>query len=651
MFKTILIANRGEIACRVAATARRMGIRTIAVYSDADARSRHVAMCDEAWRLGPAAARESYLRADLVLEIALKTGAQAIHPGYGFLSENEGFARAVAEAGLVFIGPPASAIAAMGSKSAAKALMEKAQVPLVPGYHGDNQDPGYLRGQADAIGYPVLIKASAGGGGKGMRIVTQAGQFDAALASCKREAASAFSDDAVLIERYVQRPRHVEIQVFADGHGNCVYLFERDCSVQRRHQKVIEEAPGAGHDRKPARAHGPGGGGGGARRRLPGRWHGRVHHRPGRPLLFHGDEHPAAGRASGHRDDHRPRPGRMAAAGGRRRAAAGAAGGPGHPRPRDRGARLRGEPRQGLPAFDRAARAPARTGRASPSRSAPRARGGARPNRRRCASTAACAKAMRSAQYYDPMIAKLIVWGNDREQAIARMSTALSGYEIVGPATNVAFLRRLMRCDAFSTADLDTGLIERERAALLPAPRDPEPAVLAQAAAAVLMLDAAADAARTRQGDPWAARSGWRGGTWLARTLLFGRGSVAVAGAGRLREERFHRAHRRRVGLPGRSVAYDADARGACAAWPAASAFDVGAVLLGETLHLFTARGAVQFGYAPALAHVGEDADAGGGVTAPMPGKVVADPVRGRQACRTGRTAGGDGSDEDGAHD
>ena len=222
MFTKILIANRGEIACRVAATARRLGIATVAVYSDVDARAAHVAACDEAWRLGPPPARESYLRADLILDIALRTGAQAIHPGYGFLSENEEFARAVHDAGLVFIGPPASAIAAMGSKSAAKSLMGSAGVPLVPGYHGANQDPAYLKGQADAIGYPVLIKASAGGGGKGMRIVTESGDFDAMLASCKRESKNAFSDDTVLIERYLQRPRHIEIQVFADAHGGCL---------------------------------------------------------------------------------------------------------------------------------------------------------------------------------------------------------------------------------------------------------------------------------------------------------------------------------------------------------------------------------------------------------------------------------------------
>lgn len=246
MFTKILIANRGEIACRVAATARRLGIKTVAVYSEADASAKHVAVCDEAVLIGPPAAKESYLRADKIIEVALATGAQAIHPGYGFLSENEGFANACAAAGLVFIGPPGSAIRAMGSKSAAKALMETAKVPLVPGYHGDNQDADFLQTQADQIAYPVLLKASAGGGGKGMRIVERSADFKAALASCKREAINSFGDDKVLVEKYLQRPRHIEIQVFADTHGDCVYLFERDCSVQRRHQKVLEEAPAPG---------------------------------------------------------------------------------------------------------------------------------------------------------------------------------------------------------------------------------------------------------------------------------------------------------------------------------------------------------------------------------------------------------------------
>ncbi|HCX82581.1 MAG TPA: 3-methylcrotonyl-CoA carboxylase, partial [Rhodoferax sp.] len=246
MFTKILIANRGEIACRVAATAARMAIKTVAVYSDADASAKHVAACDEAVHIGGSAPKDSYLRWEKIIEAAKSTGAQAIHPGYGFLSENEEFAQACATAGLVFIGPPASAILAMGLKAESKQLMEKAGVPLVPGYHGKDQDAALLQREADRIGYPVLIKASAGGGGKGMRAVDKAEDFAAALASCKREAINSFGDDAVLIEKYVQRPRHIEIQVFGDTLGNYVYLFERDCSVQRRHQKVLEEAPAPG---------------------------------------------------------------------------------------------------------------------------------------------------------------------------------------------------------------------------------------------------------------------------------------------------------------------------------------------------------------------------------------------------------------------
>jgi 3-methylcrotonyl-CoA carboxylase alpha subunit len=246
MFKKILIANRGEIACRVAATAKRMGIQTVAVYSDADANAKHVAACDEAIHVGGSAPKDSYLRWEAIIEAAKASGAQAIHPGYGFLSENEAFAEACAKAGLVFIGPPASAIQAMGLKAESKQLMEKAGVPLVPGYHGSDQNPDLLKREADRIGYPVLIKASAGGGGKGMRAVEKSEDFEAALASCQREAQNSFGDQAVLIEKYVQRPRHIEIQVFGDTQRNCVYLMERDCSVQRRHQKVLEEAPAPG---------------------------------------------------------------------------------------------------------------------------------------------------------------------------------------------------------------------------------------------------------------------------------------------------------------------------------------------------------------------------------------------------------------------
>ncbi|OUL75940.1 acetyl-CoA carboxylase biotin carboxylase subunit, partial [Paraburkholderia hospita] len=246
MFNKILIANRGEIACRVAATCKRLGITSVAVYSDADANAKHVAACDEAVHIGGSTAAESYLRVERIIEAAIATGAQAVHPGYGFLSENEDFAHACEKAGIAFIGPPVEAIAAMGSKAAAKALMHSAAVPLVPGYHGDDQNADLLHRQADEIGYPVLLKASAGGGGKGMRVVTRTEEFDAALASCKREAASSFGNDRVLIEKYLTRPRHVEVQVFADKHGGAVYLFDRDCSVQRRHQKVLEEAPAPG---------------------------------------------------------------------------------------------------------------------------------------------------------------------------------------------------------------------------------------------------------------------------------------------------------------------------------------------------------------------------------------------------------------------
>ncbi|MEM7178026.1 MAG: acetyl/propionyl/methylcrotonyl-CoA carboxylase subunit alpha [Pseudomonadota bacterium] len=243
MLKKILIANRGEIACRVITTARKLGVKTVAVYSEADANSKHVAMADQSVSIGPAAVAQSYLKGDRIIEAALKTGAQAIHPGYGFLSENPEFVDAVEAAGLIFVGPPASAIRAMGLKDAAKALMVEAGVPVVPGYHGESQDPDFLAAEADKIGYPVLIKARAGGGGKGMRLVEDPADFKGALEGAQREGQASFGDPACLIEKYITQPRHIEIQVFGDGHGNAVYLFERDCSLQRRHQKVIEEAP------------------------------------------------------------------------------------------------------------------------------------------------------------------------------------------------------------------------------------------------------------------------------------------------------------------------------------------------------------------------------------------------------------------------
>jgi 3-methylcrotonyl-CoA carboxylase alpha subunit len=248
MMKSLLIANRGEIACRVIRTARRLGIRTVAVYSDADARALHVRMADEAVHVGPSPARESYLVGDKIIEAAKATGAEAIHPGYGFLSENADFAEAVIDAGLIWVGPKPDSIRAMGLKDAAKKLMAEAGVPVTPGYLGEDQAPKRLKQEADAIGYPMLIKAIAGGGGKGMRKVERAEDFDDALESCKREAASSFGNDIVLLEKWIESPRHIEVQVFGDSQGNVIHLFERDCSLQRRHQKVIEEAPAPGMD-------------------------------------------------------------------------------------------------------------------------------------------------------------------------------------------------------------------------------------------------------------------------------------------------------------------------------------------------------------------------------------------------------------------
>jgi 3-methylcrotonyl-CoA carboxylase alpha subunit len=248
MIASLLIANRGEIACRIIRTARRMGVRTVAVYSDADAKALHVRQADEAVHVGASPARESYLVGEKIIAAAKATGAEAIHPGYGFLSENADFAQAVMDAGLVWVGPRPDSIRAMGLKDAAKQRMIAAGVPVTPGYLGEDQDPERLGREAEAIGFPVLIKAVAGGGGKGMRRVNVAAEFQEMLLSCKREAASSFGDDRVLIEKYVERPRHIEVQVFGDTHGNVVHLFERDCSLQRRHQKVIEEAPAPGMD-------------------------------------------------------------------------------------------------------------------------------------------------------------------------------------------------------------------------------------------------------------------------------------------------------------------------------------------------------------------------------------------------------------------
>ncbi len=508
MFAKILIANRGEIACRVTRTARRMGITTVAVYSDADAQSRHVALADEAFRIGPPEAKDSYLRGDRILEAAVSSGASAIHPGYGFLSENAEFAERCARAGITFVGPPPEAIRAMGDKSGAKTIMEKAGVPLVPGYHGGNQAREFLIDEAERIGFPVLIKAAAGGGGKGMRAVGHKAEFDAALAACRREALSAFGDERVLLEKYLDRPRHIEVQLFADRHGGRVHLFERDCSVQRRHQKVLEEAPAAGiaDDRRremgeaallASGAVGYVGAGtveflvdrGGAFFFMEMNTRLQVEHAVTEMItgldlvewqlrIAAGEKLPLAQkdlRISGHAIE----------------------------------ARVYAEDphRDFLPASGRVAhlRLPAESDKV-------RVDTGVRSGD---AITV----------YYDPLIAKLIVRDSDRPAALEQMRKALGEFEIAGLATNLGFLYRLVQDRDFVRADFDTGLIERHRSELLapsaPAGED------ALTLAALSQLDSGLRREARRSGDrfsPWRLGDGWRANQDGVQLLVFQEG-------------------------------------------------------------------------------------------------------------------------------
>ena len=611
MFGKILIANRGEIAVRVARTARRLGVRTVAVYSDADAGARHVAACDEAVRIGPPAPRESYLDARRILEAARATGAQAIHPGYGFLSENEAFAARCASDGVVFVGPPPPAIAAMGSKSAAKTIMAKADVPLVPGYHGDDQDATLLAREAVKIGFPVLIKATAGGGGKGMKIVRSAGEFAAALASARREAKASFGDDRVLVERYLDSPRHIEIQVFSDSHGGAVYLFERDCSVQRRHQKVLEEAPAPGMTVERRRAMGEAAVA--AARAIGYVGAGTVEfiaEQDGRFYFMEMNtrlqvEHPVTEMITG-----------LDLVEWQLRVAAGERLPLAQHELAIRGhaieARLYAEdPERGfLPSIGRI------THWRMPETSA------------RVRVDTGFAGGDEVSPWYDPMLAKLIVWGEDRERARATLLDALARCEVVGPTTNIGFLERTVAHAAFAGAKLDTGLIDKHHAELF-APAAPLPAA-ALIAAAVDDLHGSGAFARhparvaADPHSPWDARDAWwpSSGAYAATaTIVDGdrRHVVGLSGTlDALSAVVDGVRHPARAVRDGDGWIVDADGRHV----------RVAVVRDSETRHLFGDALRRRVVVVDPLAHAGEEEPHAGHLAAPMSGTVVAVHVR-----------------------
>ena len=500
MFSKILVANRGEIACRVIATARRMGIATVAVYSDADRAGRHVAMADEAVRIGPPPVAESYLRGSAIIDAALATGAQAIHPGYGFLAENPDFADAVEAAGLTFIGPPAASIRAMGLKDAAKRLMESAGIPVVPGYHGAEQDAGCLAAEAGRIGYPVLIKARAGGGGKGMRLVETPIGFAEALASARREAQASFGDAGVIVEKYVTAPRHIEVQVFADAHGNVIHTFERDCSLQRRHQKVIEEAPAPrmpqemraamGHAAvEAARAIGYRGAGtvefiadGSSGLRLDRFWFMEMNTR----LQV---EHPVSEAITGL--DFVELQLRIAV---------------GEPLSmRQEDVRINGHAFEArLYAEDVAKGFLPAIGRLDHLAFPPSVEFERGPVR----VDSGVRQGDLISPWYDPMIAKIIVHGPDRATALQRLEAALATTEVAGTVTNLAFLLALTRHRGFANEQVDTGLIARDLQALCRPSAAPDAAALAAAILLTGVLD------RLDSDDPWDRLHGFR--TWGA---------------------------------------------------------------------------------------------------------------------------------------
>lgn len=615
----VLIANRGEIACRIMRTCADLGVGTVAVYSDADANALHVELADQAVHIGAPAPRDSYLRMDVIIAAAKQAGADAIHPGYGFLSENEEFAQKCADAGLVFIGPPPSAIAAMGGKSEAKALMQKAGVPLVPGYHGEDQDTKLLAKEADKIGFPVLIKASAGGGGKGMRVVESAADFAEQLGAAQREAKAAFGDDRVLIEKYLAQPRHVEVQVFADNHGNCVHLFERDCSVQRRHQKVIEEAPAVGlSDATRAKM---GAAAVAAAKAIGYSGAGTVE------FLLDGDdfyfmemntrlqvEHPVTEKITG-----------LDLVELQLHVAAG------HPLPFTQDdleinghaveVRLYAEdpdnnflPGAGqikflrFPLQNEAGEAHIRVDTGV--REAPYGDGDT------------------ISIHYDPMIAKIICWAPTREDALLVMGEALDDTWVTGPKTNLAFLRRLVRDGDFIAGKLSTRYIEHHRNSLLPGRVAVADDMLALGALGLLARRVRDNAVQVADNSPWGSIDNWRIGGAAIDTFTF-RDNGIDRHVTLTYPQGVEAPHLSVDGTPAQpckilahydDIGFGADIGGnrreaVIITTPAAD---------GVHLQVLTTGGTADVLYLDPLVVTDEDEGAGGRLTAPMPGKVVA---------------------------
>ena len=603
VFQTVLIANRGEIACRIIATCRRLGTRTVAVYSDADAQSRHVRLADQAVQIGPPPARESYLVIDRIVEAAKQTGAQAIHPGYGFLAENDAFADACAKAGIVFIGPPSAAIRAMGSKAAAKILVRQAGVPLTPGYDGPNQSPEFLAQQAGAIGYPVMIKANSGGGGKGMRRVDTPEQFDASLTSCKREAAASFGDDSVLIEKCLVQPRHIEVQVFGDSFGNVVSLFERDCSVQRRHQKVIEEAPAPSITQALRDALGKAARD--AARAVGYISAGTVEFLVDRDGSFSfmemntrlQVEHPVTEMITG-----------LDLVEWQLRIAAG------EPLPLTqdqitmRGhaieARVYAEdPENGfLPSIGKLVhlKTPA-------------------PSSHVRVDTGV-EQGDTITPFYDPMIAKLIVWDETRELALDRMVRALAEYQIVGVANNVGFLRRLITSPSFTEANLDTSLIEREQHWLAPQDNPATDTVFVLAALAVVLDDRATAKISNDANSPWNARDGWRLNATLKRTLSFTQNDREAVGVVEYLPHDFQIS----IGTSSHAVSGQIDNDGILHAVIDGQLLQSTVVAVGNRFHIFLQGQSHALTLNDPLEFSGHDHAKESSLIAPMPGRVVA---------------------------